>query len=233
VFWNKRLKEVNVPTSSIDYEFYFSSSKHGDINLSVFEPGILNVTSGKIVVCDPLVCLGDSEPYNIKIESGKYPVKIVIASNEEIGERYAFAKLEIDKNKAIKWNLAITEALIKKVHELKNGEYFGFPVDAGLGSFCDFDTQILYSKYVNSFLANKPDANMYDDYFAALFKKNAKNQNDSNDIGDWLNYYVPDTENNVIMFHSGFGDGYYPAYWGYDENGKIVSLVIDFQVFGE
>ncbi|MEH6980177.1 DUF4241 domain-containing protein, partial [Bacillus pseudomycoides] len=31
----------------------------------------------------------------------------------------------------------------------------------------------------------------------------------------------------------GYGDGFYPSYWGFDENGKIVSLVTDFQVLYE
>jgi hypothetical protein len=32
------------------------------------------------------------------------------------------------------------------------------------------------------------------------------------------------------MFHSGYGDGMYPAFWGIDESGEVTSLVIDFFV---
>lgn len=37
-------------------------------------------------------------------------------------------------------------------------------------------------------------------------------------------------ENDGVVVSSGYGDGVYPAYWGIDENGEIVSLVIDFLV---
>ncbi len=32
------------------------------------------------------------------------------------------------------------------------------------------------------------------------------------------------------MFHTGYGDGIYPAYWGIAEDGSVSSLVIDFIV---
>ncbi|MCF6140829.1 DUF4241 domain-containing protein [Flavobacterium sp. K77] len=32
------------------------------------------------------------------------------------------------------------------------------------------------------------------------------------------------------MFQSDYGEDYYPAYWGIDENGAITSLVLDFFV---
>ncbi len=63
-------------------------------------------------------------------------------------------------------------------------------------------------------------------------KKNAIDQNDPQDIGDWLNFYLPNRPSlNVIMFHSGYGDGMYPCYWGTNNDGKICSLIVDFQVF--
>jgi len=63
------------------------------------------------------------------------------------------------------------------------------------------------------------------------FKKNAVDPNNPNDSGDWVNFYLPNKpELNIIMFHSGYGDGLYPSYWGIDEKGEICSLVIDFEV---
>ena len=32
--------------------------------------------------------------------------------------------------------------------------------------------------------------------------------------GDWLNWPVPDTDCNLPLFSSGWGDGYYPVYFG-------------------
>ena len=79
------------------------------------------------------------------------------------------------------------------------------------------------------FLQQKPEKNVYTDLFANEFLKNADKTN-PDDIGDWLNYHIPDSEHNIAMFHSGYGDGLYPSYWGIDKDGNVVSLVIDFFV---
>lgn len=221
-----------LPLSKIDYDFYYSISRHGEVDLFILDLGVVNITSGQIVACDPLVNLGNTAPFTKKIKPGKYPVKICVAKSTEMGTRYAFAKLQVSDTKTVKWELAITEDLKTKVKELKDNEYFGFPVDAGLGSFCDNKTQSLYVKFEQEFLENNKNANMYDDFFADKFKENAIDKNDPNDIGDWLNFTIPTTENNIIMFHSGYGDGYYPVYWGYDQKGSITALLIDFMLFG-
>jgi hypothetical protein len=73
--------------------------------------------------------------------------------------------------------------------------------------------------------------NIYDGILAAEFKKNAVNPNDPEDAGDWVNFHLPNKpDQNVIMFQSGFGDGFYSAYWGLDDKGQVCSLVIDFAV---
>jgi hypothetical protein len=232
MFWRKFLSKPTIPTAKIDYDFYFNTDQHGDIKLSVLNLGNLNVTSGQIVACDPLVNLGETSPFARKIPAGLYPVKVAVAETPDMGERYALARLELSAKSAVRWELAVTRAVESKVSTLKDDEYFGFPVDAGLGCFCDHQAQQAYAKFSADFMANNPESNMYDDYFAAEFKKNAINHGDPDDIGDWLNYTVPNTSNNVIMFHSGFGDGYYPCYWGLDKDGQLTALVIDFQVFG-
>lgn len=104
------------------------------------------------------------------------------------------------------------------------------PVDAGLGGFFDYKTGIEYNKFLDKFHADNPDGNIYDDFFAAEFKKNAITPDDQTDYGNWINYTFPNTDLNITMFQSGYGDGVYPAYWGLDEQGDIVSLVIDFFV---
>ena len=39
------------------------------------------------------------------------------------------------------------------------------------------------------------------------------------------------TDNNdCVISSSGFGDGAYPAYWGFDDRGEVVSLYIDFMI---
>lgn len=135
------------------------------------------------------------------------------------------------KDRAVNWEMAFVAG--QNISELKGeDEFFGFPVDAGLGCFCDFETQELFTQFYRDFLQKKPEGNIYYDFFAAEFKKNAIDQNDPDDVGDWLNFYLPNkSDSNVIMFHSGYGDGFYPCFWGTNKQGEICSLVVDFQVF--
>ncbi|MEL6559534.1 MAG: DUF4241 domain-containing protein [Bacteroidota bacterium] len=214
--------------SHVDYNVIFESDSVENTPIELLNIGTLNVPSGQIVVCDPLAH-PSTPPLERTVDPGIYPVKIYIAKTEEAGDRYAIAKLEFSKNKAVKWVMALQVG--DDITELSNElEYFGFPVDAGLGGFFDYQSGKEYQKFESDFIKANPEGNIYDDFFAAEFKKNAKVQNDSNDVGDWINFRLPSSELNISMFHSGYGDGFYPSYWGIDQNGKVVSLVIDFLV---
>jgi hypothetical protein len=39
--------------------------------------------------------------------------------------------------------------------------------------------------------------------------------------------------NDTVIADSGWGDGGYPVYWGVDENGKPVVLLVDFRLLAE
>ena len=46
--------------------------------------------------------------------------------------------------------------------------------------------------------------------------------------GDYLDWCPPGSDGNLILFTSGFGDGAYSGYWGFDENGDKACLVVRF-----
>ena len=46
--------------------------------------------------------------------------------------------------------------------------------------------------------------------------------------GDFINFTVPDTDCHIPICNSGFGDGTYPVYLGYDEDSNICRAVIQF-----
>jgi len=97
---------------------------------------------------------------------------------------------------------------------VNDGDYFGFPVDAGLGGFFDYRSGIEYNNFSRWFEKEHPGENIYDGLLEKEFKKSALEPNNPNDCGDWLNFTIPNTDFNVTMFQSGYGDGHYPAYWG-------------------
>ncbi len=217
--------------SRVDYNVYFDNSSIDNTPLKFLNLGVLNLATGSIVSCDPLVCLGSTLPLIKTVLPGKYPVIACIAQTEHSGDRYAIVKLQFSPEKATKWEMALVEG--QDVNELKDDdEYFGFPVDAGLGCFCDQTTQDFYDQWYNDFYKHNAEGDLYEEIIAPAFKKNALDQSNPNDTGDWLNFHLPNSPDlNIIMFHSGYGDGHYPCYWGISDNGKICSLIVDFMVF--
>lgn len=62
-----------------------------------------------------------------------------------------------------------------------------------------------------------------------LFQKSyEKNPSLQRKNGDFLLWNLPKSNNKIIMFTSGMGDGIYSAYWGFDENGNISNLTVPF-----
>ena len=211
----------------IDLESYFNEKKIGKMEVDTLEIGEVNLPTGEILVCDPLVELGEAETYLQKTPVGKFPVKIAVVLSEDYGDRYVCVKVEFNKNKPVVYELAVT-GNEEGMDEAKEDEYYGFGVDAGMGCVADKKAQEEYSKYWKKLEEEGAD-NPYDDIFEELlaesFKKFPKYQRDG---GDWANFIIPDSDLNIPVFASGWGDGYYPCYFGYDEKGELCSFYIHF-----
>ena len=52
------------------------------------------------------------------------------------------------------------------------------------------------------------------------------------DGGDWINFKIPNSELSIPMIQSGFGDGRYPVYFGYDANGGLCDIVCEYIYLG-
>ncbi len=208
----------------VDYNIILENEVVNGTPVRMVELGLLNVPTGAIVVCDPLA-IPDFDPLNRKIPIGKYPVKIYLADFGNGHYRVALAKLEIAAGRAERWILAVRDG--EDVSTFKDkADYFGFPVDVGMGCFWDEQTRDAYLEFENDLYKTR-NTGAYDLYLKQEFKKSATGPGDS---GKWATFTVPGTELNLALFESGWGDGHYPAYWGLDKDNNLVSLVIDFFV---
>ncbi|KAA2215465.1 DUF4241 domain-containing protein [Chryseobacterium sediminis] len=223
--WMQKWEEVkNIMVCPTDLETYFTSNEILGKKMETMEVGNVSLPSGKVVVRDPLVSLNANQsPYFIQAPTGNFPVRIAVVKSEDWGDRYAVVKVEFTKEKPVVYREALVG--IEELEGVAKDDYFGFAVDAGLGCIADKDVLPFVDRFIDEMDVN----NIYDDYFADLFlqsyKAYPKNQREA---GDWINWTIPDTNYQIPMFASGFGDGTYPVYFAYDANEEICGLYIQF-----
>lgn len=216
--------------SPVDFNEYFTEKEICEKKLDVMNIGKVSLTTGKVIVRDPLVYLEkEAEPYFLETPNGEFDTEIcVIIGDEEDSDRYAAARVRFSEKEAVKFE----EALIgnENLDDLNEGEYFGFNVDAGMACVCDEESKNAFCNFREDWeKEHGEDANIYDDYFADLFKKSyEENPKYQREGGDWINFKIPNTNYHIPMFQSGFGDGAYPVYFGYDKDGNICQIIVQF-----
>lgn len=212
----------------IDLESYFNEKKIGEMEIDTLEIGEVNLPTGEILACDPLVELGEAKTYIQKTPVGKFPVKICVVPSKDYGDRYACVKVKFNKNKPVVYELAVT-GNEKEMDKAGEDNFYGFGVDAGMGCVADKKSQDEYSKYWKKLEEEEEADNPFDDIFDDLLIENAKKYPKyQRDYGDWANFIIPDTDLNIPIFASGWGDGDYPCYFGYDEKGELCGFYIHF-----
>lgn len=200
--------------------------------LSVVDCGRLRLPTGQLVACDPFVFLTKSGDPAVAVPPGDYAVKVTLAdvSSKSDGShvREAYATLLIDETAAEVSRRIITplpdgETADPEIDE--DGDYFGFPVDAGTACFVDAGSVATCMPgqetwYEDLFENERPDS-----WFKLM--------DDPRHIRPGLaNIALPLAKNgeNIIIMHSGWGDGFYPVVGGYDAAGRLVRVHIDFMV---
>ena len=184
--------------------------KDATVNLYGVTIGKLKISSGYIVACDP----GHIDEYGIPFTQifpkGQFPVQLAIAKVEN-EEAIAFARINFSEEPVEKWEFALQEGQSpvpvggKKMH--------GYSTDLGLGIFADKDA---------SSALDKTSLTSLD---AALYQEMNKHYHN-----DWRYNMHHFGQHNMAVFSSGFGDGYYGNYIGFDAAGKPCRLITDFNV---
>lgn len=212
----------------IDLDSYFTEKKIGEMEVDTLNIGEVNLPTGEILACDPLVELEDAKTFIQRVPTGKYPVKISVVPSKEYGDRYACVKVEFSKNKPVIYELAVT-GVEEDMDEANENEFYGFGIDAGMGCVVDKKTQEEYIKYWEKLVEEEEADNPFDDIFDDLLTESAKKYPKyQREYGDWANWTIPNTDLNIPIFTSGWGDGYYSCYFGYDKDGELCGFYIHF-----
>lgn len=199
--------------------------------LSTVSCGKLMLSSGKLIVCDPFAGLRKSDNPYVLVQPGEYEVLVTMAdvSDELDGShmREAYASLIIDAGATeVKRRLLEPSSNgIASEKKLAAGEFFGYGVDAGTSCFADAD----------AIASDMPDELTW---YEGLFENDEDDcwfnqMDDGSHIRDGIaNIRLPltNSNNNLVLFHSGWGDGFYPVIGGYDQDNKLVAVHTDFFV---
>jgi Protein of unknown function (DUF4241) len=183
--------------------------------------GEIDLASGQIAAADPLTLFGAERSFTITVGPGQYSVYIYAQDTGEGGIRIGLAELRFSDVKPSSWKLALTAG--QDASTLKAEEFFGYGVDAGLGSFMSPETVNTLESEMKKAEGTIPN---FSDYYTNVLAKYLDKPTPNAVI-----FPVPSSpENRAAIFESGWGDGFYPSYFGFDAGGNPVTLVTTFFV---
>lgn len=174
----------------------------------------IHLPTGKIVANDP-ICLYEFEPFSIQVKPGIYPVYIYIY-HLKTDQRVAFAEIRFNEEIPTQYEFAVVEKNEKI--RFKNIKYSNYGVDSGTGGFMDHELAVHIQNYSqeqsDELFADMRD--MIEETYVSTFST--------------LDYTPKDEEANIVGFSSGWGDGGYISYFGYNDKSQVCNLITCFDV---
>jgi hypothetical protein len=171
---------------------------------SLYGLGNLASVSGKLVAGDPVV-VAARPAFSQRFPVGSFPVQLALAKLTN-DERVGFARIVFSAARVAKWELARLPG--QKPLALKDSSFYCYGVDAGMGAFIDSVT--------NRHLAGQGQAT-----WDKIFMQNTEQPG-------YQGYIYSFSSGNLATFLTGFGDGCYATYIGFDTQGDVCQLVTDF-----
>ena len=215
--WGALKNEVTVET------------KDGPRHLWTVACGELAVPSGRLVACDPFVFLSPKDTPFIIVPRGRFPVVVTLADVSEdqdrshIREAYASVMFSSAAEAYRKCIPLATEG--QERPELNGDEFVVFGVDAGTACFVDESVIGLCMPDPRTWYESLFENERADCWFRRM--------DDPAHIREGIaNITLPLAKNgeNLILFHSGWGDGHYPVVGSFDSAEGLVAAHIDFFV---
>lgn len=187
--------------------------------IETFEAGDLILTSGKLVVSDPLIT-SEMPAFETSFPIGEFNVLV----HKEIESNcIAYVEIVFSDSEITTWELATSEG--QNLVDLQEGEIYGFPVESGMGCLMDFGTQQDLNLLEQHLFKRKGADFMgiYEEFFHEHFfhEEGAVNQ---------YAFLKPNEEKsgNLFAYEAGYGEGFYASYIGFDKNKVPVKMVSEF-----
>jgi hypothetical protein len=190
----------------------------GTTVVEVFDVGEVSFPTGRIIACDPGRLTGDHhlEPLARTIPPGRYPVRVCVARVPAGGHRVALAALRISAAPPVRFEPAFRAG--EDPAQFEAGELPAHGVDSATSCFVDV-------RVAEELAKRCQDWEYRWNGFIQLFGMDSGSE--------WKNVVLePEAGLNFIEFKTGFGDGRYASYWGFDSRGEVACLVTDFELLG-
>lgn len=187
--------------------------------LESFEVGKLYLSSGKLIACDPLIT-NDMQSFTTEFPKGNFSV---LLHKERESNCVAYAEVIFDNVPVTEWEMAVTAG--QNIKDLGEEEIFGYPVESGMGCLMDADTQNSLNELEKRLYHSKGADFMgiYEEFFHEYFF-------DEKGAIDQYAFLKPadDHPGTIFAFETGYGEGFYASYIGYDKDHKPVKIITEF-----
>lgn len=200
------LSITNGNTQIADTEF-------GRMKIEKKEAGKLKLLTGRIIATDPIL-LYDDECFSEQVKPGTYTVNIYVGKAGKRKKQTVAAEARFNDSEAVKWKMALLKG--ESAKGFGRDEFMGYEVENGLA--CFMDEKVMEMLDIMSEEELK-------DYEAKVKEAVRKSDDSCADI-------TMDKKSslNMIVFASGWNEGTFPTYYGFDKNNKLSRLVTDFMV---
>lgn len=187
---------------------YFRGTKvkQGELTFSFYthDLGKITIESGKIIACDP-INLSNGIAFKQTFPIGRFPVQLAMAKFSK-EERVAYSRILFSDNAVAKWELALKPG--QKPISLTDTIFYCYSVDASMAVFID--------EAANKVFSPKANAEWESVFIAKTINSNYRG-------------FIHKIDNsNFAAFMTGYGDGCYATYIGFDNQGNVCRLITDF-----
>lgn len=193
--------------------------------------GTVDLPTGRIVIGDPLAYLYMGKTkycpmMEYAVEPGEYKAEVALCRSRLTGIRMCTVRLKIKATEAVAYERAMSTE-DTAIGKAADGLFSGISVEAGMIAICDARTANQYAEFIEQWHEDNPDKNHYDDYFAHVLKESVEKMPQfQREDGDFTEWAIPDSGYRMVMVSSGFGDGFYQAFWGRDKDGELCELIV-------
>ena len=217
----------------------------------VVDGGVLRVPSGRLGIADPGYDLrgrtGRSDLGEVQIPPGSHPVQVTQAdiSGRDHGSpvldtRTAYVSVLLGAGAEVHRRKLALVPQGAVPPPLADDEFMGFGVDGGMA--CLVDAEVAQRSYpdfsarlarhypeTRAWLGDQPD-DADADWFDALYEPLDPDPESGEAPRPVVNLALPHAPGgeNVVAVNSGWGGGYYAAVGGYDANGRLAAVHVDF-----